>query len=808
MESLISKIQGHEYTPGLECYFPSYDIERKLINKYKGKEAKEIFEKEFKSLYSIQKLIARTVILRSVEHQDLFNAYSEILRILYQLEKLDLINDDISDSIVKDLSFIEPSFIHFSYVDDKRVPHYYPLQSSIHKAFHKFDIDINEAIQVFIYYFKYIASGEALPLISNEVESCLRFKAIDAIYEEYKITGLIYKNEYDDGTVYVPNEASAYLILPLLIREFSLTREGRRVIFDPLYYLDNEIKIQPKVGNREANFKHRLDLLLLPNSAYISGMQLSEEQNNLIAQMKPIFDTLFDIRNRFIKVLPRTIPAKDDQRLRKFVKNYIFDKEQNEKFKEFIELRYLSQYALDVKSRFRYPPKLDPISKEKIDNLREAQNRLTSYFKRIIRNEERYQHDFMQHYRNDLYYNWKLNDNRLSFDELNEQYFIQDYKGTYGFWTFKTYKELNNNIDEYIDFVIEYLYTNNPSELFCQYLKNPLTGYYKNKENWITAKPILELRQYLENNEIKGLIDSLNESIQKIKEFAVSEPSINQYILNDAYSYYLKIILKNQDYIQSTKSIIKEIQNVYCTLHLYELGNRSSFIKDIVKSLVIYSRLVFQYRNIIINDDFKQASIKVYSEDANKVKKAIELKHETTKFGYSDFVDIQLPYHYPHTNKYITGSYELSVQEAYYILYDFYRNFIKHEDKKLIVQLVYQLPFQLLNFELFKAALVVIDRPIAYFAHGLNAPKNTKINGFINDKDDFTKLDSYHEEAYDDKDSEFKDFFNNPTEYFRFKYLKKAYILPPKKDYIPINLIILTAKRILDYWNCYFDYNY
>ena len=805
MKSLISEIQGHEYTPGLECYFPSYDIERELINKHKGKEAKEIFKEVFMNTYSIQKLIARTVILHSSKSKGSFNTYSEVLRILYQLEKLDLITDDISDSIVKDLSFIEPSFIHFSFDDDDKSNHlYYPLQSSIHKAFHKFDIDINEAIQVFIYYFQYIASGEALPPISNEVEGCLRFKAIDNIYKEYERTGLIYKNEVDyDGTVYEPNEASAYLILPLLIREFSLTREGRAVIFDPLYGLDNDIKIQPKVGNGEPNFKHRLDLLLLPNSAYVSGFQLSVENNNLIAQMKPIFDALFDIRNRFIAALPKRLPTKNDQQLRAFVKNYIYGKDQNDKFEEFIELCYLSQYAFDVKSNLPYPPRLEPIPKENINDLSSAKTGLELYLNEIIGKEKRYHKIVLQRY------HWYLNKVRLSFDELNKKYFIQEYKGSHTtFYTFKTYETLNKYIDEYIDFVIEYLYSNNPSVFLRYYSDDPLKSYYKNKENWLSAKPILELQQYLKNNEIKGLIDSLNESIQKIKEFNISEPSFDQFILNDAYSYYLKFrSLSYQAYIQSMKSIINEIQNVYCTLHLYELGNRSSFIKDIVKSLVIYSRLVFQYRNIKMHDDFKQASIDVYSEDTVKVKVAIELKHKIMNYGYSDFVDIQLPYHYPSTNEYITGLYTLSVQDAYYILYDFYASFIKYENKKLNVQLVYQLPFQLLNFELFEAALVVIDRPIAYFAHGSIMPKDTKIKGFINGKDDFTKLDSYHEEAYDNKDLEFNAFSDDSTKYFRFSYLKNAYKLP-KAKYIPINLIVLTAKRILTYWNCYFDYNY
>lgn len=812
MESLISKIQGHEYTPGLECYFPSCRAEFIYINKNKGKtpnaDDKTIFKSTFEYLEAIQNLIARTVILHSSKSKGSFNTYACILRLLYKLEKLDLITDEISKSIVEDLSFIEPSFIHFSYVDDRNIPHYYPLQSSIHKAFHQYDIDIDEAKKVLDYYLYNIALGDPICYISkHEVEGCLVFKAIDEIYKDWNQYLNAFEIKYDENNTsyYRTTNSSPFLMIPLLIKELALTREGRAFIFDSLYDLNKDeiIRTNAKISNKKANFKSQLDLILLPESVYTFGFHLPAEISNLLKIMSPLFEKWVNNRKQILPYLSG--PTPDKTALAKFIEDEIDNKE---KKKEFIKLRYLSQNYWDYHRHEQFPPRFIEIPREPVSTIEEAVTKVNNYYSGIIEAEIRYANYMKKNHRNLESY---VKD--MSYEEL-ESRFKEDGQSLSINYTRKRFSELTEEIEKFSLFVAESLLKSNPSSIFEKYLdhyRRPKISDYAYQTEVVNINSLNTIINYLRTHEFKGLCQSIEDSIENIRKIELPKDFYNNKLIY-VYNHYNRNNRIKGPVINTIKLLMSEITNVYSALNLYEVSSNNQFTIDLTKSLVIYSRLYLQYKAINAKSEYKEAAHNVYNSDIEIAKQAIDKKHsDILIYGYSDFVDIQLPYRYLSTNEYRTGSYQtkddLTVKEAYHILYNFYLKHVEYANKELRFKLDSSLPYDLLNFELFKAALVIIDRPIVYFAHNDITIRTTVINGTMNDENDFTKLDSYHEEAYKNKDSEFETFSDKPEEYFKFGRLNNDY-KPPKAKYVSINLIILTAKRILTYWNCYFDYSY
>lgn len=346
MEKLLSEIEGNPYVENKANLFSSFRHEEETIDRYKSLNSRakaiDIFKANFKNLESIRNLTARTVITHVINldaQTTVYNAYTIILRLIYTLEKYDLMTDEIAFNILNDTSFIEPWFMiaqlpaeRESIKDSKSskkkyttIVGKYILPPSIFTCLHEFDMNANEAIKLFDRFCEHICNGKELPCVisSNDISGrkphiylndCITLDVIDSIYEKYWSSNLIFKNEDEiSGDIYYTFDGNApYLMLRLLFHELALSKEGRAALFGFLYAFEEDKTIKENAtihGYGEPNFKNQLDLILLPNDCYYIVNELGPDLVAFHTAFKPIFDKM-DMNRDALKNLYMTLNDK------------------------------------------------------------------------------------------------------------------------------------------------------------------------------------------------------------------------------------------------------------------------------------------------------------------------------------------------------------------------------------------------------------------------------------------------------------------------------------------------------------------
>ena len=255
--------------------------------------------------------------------------------------------------------------------------------------------------------------------------------------------------------------------------------------------------------------------------------------------------------------------------------------------------------------------------------------------------------------------------------------------------------------------------------------------------------------------------------------------------------------------IATYKRVISNLIYLWSSINGYGKANNKSFIDDIITQMIIYSRVYVQYA-IFKLDDYKQPFYDVYSPDKEKMKKAIDAKHSFCNiYGYSDFVDYHLPYCYPTTNEYITGEYQMSIPEAYLKVQGFANLFVTYEEKHLKYNKYESFyAFNILDVDLFKAALTIVDRPIVYFANSGTQRRDTKLSCTINGKNDITQTGSYHSEIF--KNTATAELESIESINKLRGHLNNSCQIEDTDGPLSMNLVINLSKQILTLWNCYF----